>query len=193
MSLSTYYLGAYRKAGRDFVTKLAVVSGPDAGKFVGLYRKLREGGRVIHCEGNLLFYEHPAVDAFNSRFYEPYFVFLGPIVVKQGSQFWRVGSWSKRNLEKLCRKLRAVKGATVELLSLKECFPQPFLGGVLASLTPKQRQALYASAADGYFDSPRGKTLEQVAAGLGVDESSLRERLRKAEGAVIKAALEELP
>ena len=53
-------------------------------------------------------------------------------------------------------------------------------------LTDRQRGLLVAAVERGYYDTPRGCSLTQLAEALGVAKSSVSETLHRAEGAVVK-------
>lgn len=53
-------------------------------------------------------------------------------------------------------------------------------------LTDRQRRLLVAAVDRGYYDTPRGCTLTDLAGDLEVSKSSLSETLHRAEGAVVK-------
>jgi hypothetical protein len=57
-------------------------------------------------------------------------------------------------------------------------------------LTPRQRRTLDAAVRGGYFETPRGCSLETVAAEVGVAKSTCSETLRRAEAAVLSRYLE---
>ncbi|ELY57001.1 helix-turn-helix domain-containing protein [Natronolimnohabitans innermongolicus] len=52
-------------------------------------------------------------------------------------------------------------------------------------LTPRQREVLLFAYANGYYDWPRGKTGEELAAELDVTHATFSEHLRKAEAKVL--------
>lgn len=58
-------------------------------------------------------------------------------------------------------------------------------------LTPTQREALAAALTAGYYTVPRGTTLRDLADQLEVSASSLSERIRRAEGRLVRAHLGE--
>jgi len=60
-------------------------------------------------------------------------------------------------------------------------------GGVLDSLTDRQREVLEAAYLAGYFAWPRESTAEEVAETLDIDASTLHGHLRKAESTVLAA------
>ena len=53
-------------------------------------------------------------------------------------------------------------------------------------LTDRQRRLLVAAVERGYYDTPRGCSLTELAEDLGVAKSSASETLHRAEGAVVK-------
>lgn len=56
-------------------------------------------------------------------------------------------------------------------------------------LTPEQRETLVLAIEEGYFDVPRGVTLTELAAELGVTQQSVSERVRRGTGTVLEAVL----
>jgi hypothetical protein len=53
--------------------------------------------------------------------------------------------------------------------------------GTVADLSPEQRTAIEEAVRMNYYDTPRGTTLADIASELGVPQSTLRYRLRRAE------------
>lgn len=58
---------------------------------------------------------------------------------------------------------------------------------VVSTLSERQREAVEAALAAGYYDVPRTATSEDVAAALGCSASTASEHLRKAESTVLRA------
>lgn len=58
-------------------------------------------------------------------------------------------------------------------------------GELLAGMTRRQAEALVGAARHGYYAEPRGSTLADVAATIGIGRSSLEEHLRKAENRLL--------
>lgn len=52
--------------------------------------------------------------------------------------------------------------------------------GPTANLTPEQREALRLAAQEGYFESPREVTLEELGTELGITQQAVSQRLRRA-------------
>lgn len=60
-------------------------------------------------------------------------------------------------------------------------------------LTDRQRELLLAAVERGYYDAPRACSLTDLAAELGLAESTVSETLHRAEGSVVKAFVAALP
>ena len=95
----------------------------------------------------------------------------------------------------------SVFGPVDEVQAAVEAVPPPFevtvsaVGGMGAtpglvetSLSPRQREAVEAAIAVGYYDVPREGDSEAVAARMGCAPSTAAEHLRKAESKVVRAA-----
>lgn len=74
--------------------------------------------------------------------------------------------------------------------SISELQTRPDRGGTY-DLTPNQREALTLAAGQGYFDTPRDVTLEELGDQLGISEQAVSQRIRRANRKVIFAALNE--
>ena len=57
-------------------------------------------------------------------------------------------------------------------------------------LTPQQQEALTAALERGYFEIPRGISMEELAAELGISHQALSERLRRAYETLVDAELQ---
>ncbi|HUR69413.1 MAG TPA: helix-turn-helix domain-containing protein [Candidatus Thermoplasmatota archaeon] len=71
-------------------------------------------------------------------------------------------------------------GHAAEVREVAPTIPQPPL------LTPSQDEAIRVAVASGYYDIPRRLNLQQLAQKLGITSASLSERLRRAEGRIIR-------
>ena len=63
--------------------------------------------------------------------------------------------------------------------------------GVVGQLSPRQREAVEVALEEGYFDVPRGATIEAVAAELDCARATAAEHIQKAEARVFSALLGE--
>ncbi|MCU4926384.1 helix-turn-helix domain-containing protein [Halobacteria archaeon AArc-dxtr1] len=59
-----------------------------------------------------------------------------------------------------------------------------------SSLTPQQHEALEAALAHGYFEIPRGISMEELAGELGISHQALSERLRRAYGTLVEQEIQ---
>jgi hypothetical protein len=66
---------------------------------------------------------------------------------------------------------------------------QPDQDGDAFRLTARQREALLLAVEEGYFHVPRGTTLGEIAAQLGVSEQAVSERVRRGTDAVLSTVL----
>lgn len=73
------------------------------------------------------------------------------------------------------------EGVTVSFRRLAEPERWGEHTGTVADLSPEQRAALEAAVRMDYYDTPRGATLADISTALGVPQSTLRYRLRRAE------------
>ena len=60
-------------------------------------------------------------------------------------------------------------------------------------LTERQREVVAEAVARGYYDTPRECTLTELADALGIAQSTASETLHRAEGAIVRAFVEEFP
>lgn len=60
-------------------------------------------------------------------------------------------------------------------------------------LTERQREVVVEAVDRGYYDTPRECTLTELADALGIAQSTASETLHRAEGAIVRAFVEELP
>ncbi|WP_207592881.1 helix-turn-helix domain-containing protein [Halomontanus rarus] len=75
------------------------------------------------------------------------------------------------------------RNVTYEVLSITEGYD------VLDALTARQREILTVAIKWGYYDSPRGCSLTELAEELGVNKSVISGVLHRAEGKIIKDAI----
>ncbi|MFH1200662.1 MAG: helix-turn-helix domain-containing protein [Candidatus Micrarchaeota archaeon] len=185
---ASYYLNAFRKSGKDMVTKVIFVGGPDKAKLAAAILASPKI-KVRQNEGDQIFYEHQATDTFHAQALDGSVFIVGPIVARGGVEYWTVASWAKANINRLARRISATRGASAKILGISAQEPDFFLQNTFWKLSNKEAEALYGAVQEGYYDFPRKKNLETMAQEKGVDESTLREELRKAEGKVLRAAV----
>ena len=112
-------------------------------------------------------------------------VFLPPVVIRDGTETYRVFALERRQVEQAVRKLS--KRNRVEVRSVRE---RVHGTSPLAALTSKQRAALEAAYREGWYDRPRRVSQAALAKRLGVSRPSLTERLARAEANLVRALFE---
>lgn len=102
---------------------------------------------------------------------------------------WRVrGRFSGREELVALREFAVENGVSFRLERLTETDRDR---NGLDRLTDGQREALLTAHEMGYFEVPRGATLDDVAGALGITAPSLSERMRRAQGRLIDHYAEE--
>ncbi|WP_336339354.1 helix-turn-helix domain-containing protein [Haloarcula brevis] len=66
-------------------------------------------------------------------------------------------------------------------------------GGYMFDLTESQRRALVLAVESGYFEVPRGTTLVELGAELGISEQSVSESIRRATNKVLRSVMFDSP
>lgn len=187
--IQSFYLNVFKHRGKAFVNRVIVVKGPDKNAYIDFFKKI-PSITIRAVEGDKVFYCHKPINALNSRVADSTVTFVKPVTASKGFEYWTVASWDKKKLTAFIRKVGKVKGVKVTVLSLKQKEVDIFLSSALNKLSAKQLNALTKAVAMGYYEFPRRHSLEQVAASEDVDESTLREHLRKAESIILKGALD---
>jgi len=120
-------------------------------------------------------------------------IFLKPILGKNGFEYWTVGSWNKENVSVLVKKIRKIKGVQIWLMGIKEEPVDVFLPNVFSRLSKKQLSTVKKAMSSGYYSYPRKISLEKLAKLDGLNESTFREHLRKAEAKIMEATMVHSP
>ena len=116
--------------------------------------------------------------------------FTQPVLMKDGFEYWELGSWDKKQLVDFYNKTKKI--ATVELLKLKQEFPAVFIQKAVPKLTAKQRTALELALEFGYYKYPREISVEELAKRVKMPRTTFQEHLRKAEEKVMNLVIEPL-
>jgi hypothetical protein len=188
VAIASYYLNVFKHDGKAYVNKVSLISGPDKKEYMKLALKAM-GGKVRTVEGNQIFYQHEGIDAFNAQVMNSEVIFTKPIIGKGGFEYWTIASWEKKHIHDLAKRIAKMNGVKIWVLAIKQEPLDIFTSNVFEHMTGKQIDAIKKASASGYFDFPRKISLEELAKNEGVDESTFREHLRKAEGAIVKASL----
>lgn len=191
-SCASVYLNLTHRKGKDFVTKVLVASGPDAPRMVEAIRHEKRL-RVLHVEGNQVFYENTHHNLFHAHVFNSRVFFVKPFAIRGGFEYWTVASWDKRELIALKQRIGKLKGkASIDLLSIIEKPVNLFLPAGFSNLTRRQLDAFLKAVVYGYYSLPREHSLEQLAEKLKVPRTTLREHLRKAETKLLPALAADL-
>lgn len=109
---------------------------------------------------------------------------LWPAIWRDGLERYTVVIGSRAELAVLTQNLARLGEVTVEKVSdvgadaLSVSVP---LGDLTSGFTQKQLQAMRLAIAEGYYETPRRTSAEELAAKSGVSRSTYEEHLRKAE------------
>jgi predicted DNA binding protein len=129
-------------------------------------------------------------DSLISRFETHNCLYQPPTVYQQGWEHYTVTAFEDGNVRDLLRDLDTDR--QIEVFSTKPVdskrVPHSELITVdtlFGDLTHRQLEALRIALENGYFDQPRGASVEELAAQTTVSRSTYEEHLRKAENKVI--------
>lgn len=179
--ITTYYLNYFNERGKRYVSKVAEFSGREKEKALALFcRDPRI--RVLEKTAGGVVYQLPEKEGFHHFVLDRTTFLVEPVLCRNGSEYWKVGSTSKKNLLNLYRNIRKLgRRAGIELLGIREERPRFYKEDALSHLTHLQCKAVKAAKAAGYYEYPRKVSAQQLARKEGVPASTFIERLRKAE------------
>lgn len=179
--LSNCYLNRFVQDNQSMLSRVALVSGPDADKLVSAFK----ADARIHVEdvdGRQVYFTIPVTNNFHALVMGRSVFFLKPIFAEKGEEFWTVGSHRKSDLKQLYKEINALKpSAWAEWISLKKERVDVFANNIVKRLSPKQRWAFERALQAGYYAYPRKTDVQSLAEKLGVPETTFRIHLRKAE------------
>ena len=114
-----------------------------------------------------------------------------PATVSNGREHWSVLASTHTEVSRTHEELRAIGSVEVDALR------QPDLGRLLTGLTeikqavqnlsPRQMEVLARAIEEGYYDSPRGCNIEDLAAQDSANTSTVGEHLRRSEAKILEA------
>jgi predicted DNA binding protein len=117
---------------------------------------------------------------------------LQPCIYKGGWEYYRVVSFSEKDMKKVFATLE--KYCKVEVISRRAMSTGTVKETMLVStsalfggLTRKQAQALIFALENGYYQVPKRVTTEEMASKLKLPRTTYEEHLRKAEGKVLRS------
>ncbi len=188
-----YFLNSFYKGKKLYVNRIALISGADATYLIEKM-KSEKWIEIKWIEGNTVFFSNEVSNSFHTLFSDGTVFFLKPILVKNGFEYWEVASWDKKHINALYQRVKKVgkKTASIELLELKNKPISNFFSLAHTDLTPKQLEALKAACRQGYYEFPRKVSLEELADKIGESRTTLQDKIRRAEKAIIPVLLEEI-
>ncbi len=186
MHAVSQYLNNFEEDGVPKIMRVATFWGKDKEKVIEEVSK-EPRVKVIHREGDQLFFTQDAIRSFHTMVSDRNIFFLEPILEEKGFQWWTIGSNKKENLLEFYEKVNSKKDfATIELLSIKKrkynIFFQPKLNESDAIGFNWWKKAVEA----GYYEYPRRISLSELSKKLGIPFSTLKDHLRKTERALMK-------
>ncbi len=188
-----YFLNSFYKGNKLYVNRIALISGSDASYLIEELKQ-QKWIDVKWIEGNTMLFCNEVGGSFHTLFSDGTVFFLKPIIVKNGFEYWEVASWDKKYINTLFQRVKKVgrKTATIELLELKNKKISAFFSLAHTDLTPKQLEYLKVACNNGYYDFPRRVSLKQLADKIGESRTTLQDRIRRAEKAIMPAVVEEI-
>ena len=117
----------------------------------------------------------------NSFVYQYDIIHLEPVVIREdGTEFWTIGAWEKDRIMNFIDAIEETIGA--EVMSVQQKSISNFaMINIQPNFSPKQKLAMGLAIKHGYYDYPRGTTIEHLA-GIGkLSYSTFQAHLRKAE------------
>ncbi len=185
--MASVYLNTYEDGGKTYLSRVALVYGPDAERLVGFF-KTDKRLKVEEINGRQVFFTMPISNVFHPLLMDRSVFFLKPVIAEKGIEHWTVGAYRKQDLTRLYKKINALKpDAGAEWVSLKKERMDLFAQGAVQRLSPKQRWAFETACAHGYYTYPRTTDLQTLARRLKVPSTTLRIHLRKAEAKLMPA------
>ena len=183
-------LTSYEQKDKHYHTGMVFLYGSefDKKRFI---TGVKQDKRVKHCavKGNQLFVLVVGKDSIAEVFDKSLF-FIQPVLMKDGFEYWELGSWDKKLLVDFYDKVKKI--AKIELLKLKEEFPAVFIQQSVPKLTKKQRTVLELALEYGYYKYPRNISVKDLASKVKMPRTTFQEHLRKAEERVMGLLIEPL-
>lgn len=181
-------LNSYEERGRYFHSNVSYMSGKKENQ-EKLYKELKRDKRVrkIIRNGNQMISLVEGKDHI-ANYFDPSFFYLRPVVMKEGYEYWELGSWKRKKLIVFCDAIK--KFAYVKILKLKQGFPQVFIQQTMQNLTDKQRDAFESARSMGYYEFPRKISVEKIASLKKMPRTTYQAHLRKAERKILDVMLE---
>ncbi len=144
---------------------------------------------LVETDSRLLYDVTFADDSGTGRLWDGLLVDGGSLLEARASDGWWQVTVRYRDRETLCAAYDRLldRGINVELRRVTDVTDT---GGHATRLTPEQQEALEAALEYGYFEIPRGVSMEELADELGISHQALSERFRRAYETLVDAELQ---
>ncbi|MFA9502270.1 helix-turn-helix domain-containing protein [Natrinema sp. H-ect1] len=144
---------------------------------------------LVETDARLLYDVTFADESGTGRLWEDLLVDGGSLLEARASDGWWQVTVRYRDRETLCDAYERLldRGINVELRRVTDVTDT---GGHATRLTPEQQEALEAALEYGYFEIPRGVSMEELADELGISHQALSERFRRAYETLVDAELQ---
>jgi len=181
-------LNSYEERGKYYHSNVSYMSG-DRKSQDRLFKDLKKDKHVrkVMRNGNQMISLVEGKDHI-ANYFDPSFFYLKPVVMKEGYEYWELGSWSRKKLIRFCNQIK--KFAYVKILMIKQGFPQVFIQQTMQNMTDKQRDAFELAKSMGYYEFPRKISVEKLAKTKKVPRTTFQAHLRKAERKILDVMLE---
>ena len=181
-------VNSFEKGGKKYHTAFIFVQGKEENrkKFIESLKNNRKV-KEFHVKANQVLVLVEGEDAI-SHYYLHSFFLIQPVLLKEGYEWWEVGSWDRKSLMEFYGKIKKI--AEVELLKLKKEMPSVFVQYAVPKLTEKQRKAIELAEEMGYYSYPRKISVEEIAQKAGIPRTTFQEHLRKAESKLMNFVLQ---
>lgn len=181
VTIRGYPLSHHTKDGKSYVYLAGEVFGEEknVNKFISDLKKNKE---ILNLERKERFVVALVEkDSFFSVFYNPYFIFISPVIIKNdGKNIFEMGSFKREELvhfidlteKKYGSKLIYIKQKSIKDISIISPYPD---------VTPKQREIFEIALKEGYYEFPKRTSINKITKIKNISFSTCRTHLKKAE------------
>jgi predicted DNA binding protein len=183
-------LGNWKGKGISYTSERHTLEGDEKNikRFINDLKKDKRIKNIEIDKNTLFFISYNKKEKIPSSFYNQKMFFTQPVFVdKEGFEYWEVGSYDRKILEKFLDNFEKQKGIQVELLSFKSTkLNNVYFPAVMPELTEKQKRAFELAVENGYYTLPKRTDLKKLAKLAGIALATYAEHLKRAESKVIQ-------
>jgi predicted DNA binding protein len=181
-------LEMFTEKNKILFSHMQVLSGDefDTKKFIADLKKDRRI-RYIECSENTVFftYEIGKKENVPTTHYSKKIFFIKPVHTDtEGYENWEIASWKKEHISEFIHETKKETNNMEDFRILKiekSKLDEMYFPQLMPKLTKIQRRALEIAIKEDYYNFPRGASLRELAAQMGISLATYREHLRKAE------------